>query len=57
MDRALFDAALAAAPTPQAQHPSGRDWRTEPDAELYNARERWDRDFAQAPEWVSRGHR
>ena len=52
VQRALYDAALAAAPNAHAQ-PAGRDWRTEPDAELYQARELWDRDLAQAPEWVA----
>ena len=52
VERALYDAALAAAPMPEAAD-EGRDWRLEPDAELYAARERWDRDFAQAPEWVA----
>lgn len=52
VDRALYNAALAAAPHAEAP-PQGRDWRAEPDAELYAARERWERDFAQAPEWVA----
>ena len=52
LERAVYDAALAAAPDTEAQ-PGGRDWRTEPDAALYAACEMWDREFAQAPEWVA----
>lgn len=52
LERVLYDAALAAAPRTEAEA-GGRDWRTAADGDLYAARERWDRDFEQAPPWVA----
>ena len=57
VERALYDAALAAAPhseTVNSETESGRrDWRTTPDAELYTAREQWARELEHAPPWVA----
>ncbi|MCD2191012.1 MobF family relaxase [Actinomycetospora soli] len=52
LERALYDAALAATPD-RAPESGERDWRAEPDAELYATRERWAREAEQAPTWVA----